>query len=79
MEFVSSYVAPFHTLSPIMPSADPTNGANGDERPPLRQRMGSRSLPFMTDILGNSLNDRLLFAVPKSMFPMRNHNPRGET
>ncbi|KAF1971418.1 ATP phosphoribosyltransferas-like protein [Bimuria novae-zelandiae CBS 107.79] len=36
-----------------------------DERPAIRQRMGSRSLPFMTDILGNSLNDRLLFAVPK--------------
>ncbi|KAK3197126.1 hypothetical protein GRF29_1536g663401 [Pseudopithomyces chartarum] len=48
-----------------MPSAYPTNGDNGEERPPLRQRMGSRSLPFMTDILGNSLNDRLLFAVPK--------------
>ncbi|KAF2003445.1 ATP phosphoribosyltransferas-like protein [Amniculicola lignicola CBS 123094] len=25
----------------------------------------SRSLPFLTDTLGNSLNDRLLFAVPK--------------
>jgi ATP phosphoribosyltransferase len=56
-----------------MPSAYPTNGDNGEERPPLRQRMGSRSLPFMTDILGNSLNDRLLFAVPKSMFPV--HHP----
>ncbi|KAK7181437.1 ATP phosphoribosyltransferase [Paraphaeosphaeria sporulosa] len=51
-----------------MPSADPSNavnGVNGQERPAMRQRMGSRSLPFMTDILGNSLNDRLLFAVPK--------------
>ena len=48
--------------------ANGVNGVNGAERPPLRQRMGSRSLPFMTDILGNSLNDRLLFAVPKSTF-----------
>jgi ATP phosphoribosyltransferase len=34
-----------------------------------RARQGSRSLPFMTDTLGNSLNDRLLFAVPKSKTP----------
>lgn len=45
---------------------DFTNGVNGVNGKP---RSGSRSLPFLTDILGNSLNDRLLFAVPKSMFP----------
>lgn len=31
----------------------------------------------MTDILGNSLNDRLLFAVPKSMCHIRDHVFRG--
>ena len=36
-----------------------------------RARKGSRSLPFMTDTLGNSLNDRLLFAVPKSKSPIQ--------
>ncbi|KAF1845825.1 ATP phosphoribosyltransferase [Cucurbitaria berberidis CBS 394.84] len=41
------------------------NGANGAEEIVTRQRQGSRSLPFLTDLLGNSLNDRLLFAVPK--------------
>jgi ATP phosphoribosyltransferase len=41
-------------------------GAGGVE---TRPRQGSRSLPTLTDILGNSLNDRLLFAVPKSMLP----------
>jgi ATP phosphoribosyltransferase len=46
-----------------------TNGDNGTEVIAQRARQGSRSLPFLTDILGNSLNDRLLFAVPKSMFP----------
>jgi ATP phosphoribosyltransferase len=52
-----------------------TNGANGAELPTemeyimQRARQGSRSLPFMTDTLGNSLNDRLLFAVPKSESP----------
>ncbi|KAF2206032.1 ATP phosphoribosyltransferas-like protein [Delitschia confertaspora ATCC 74209] len=29
------------------------------------RRSSTRTLPFLTDILGNSLNDRLLFAVPK--------------
>lgn len=43
-----------------------TNGASDIERIAQRARQGSRSLPFMTDLLGNSLNDRLLFAVPKS-------------
>ncbi|KAH7069407.1 ATP phosphoribosyltransferase [Paraphoma chrysanthemicola] len=38
------------------------NGANGVA---TRPRQGSRSLPMMTDTLGYSLNDRLLFAVPK--------------
>lgn len=45
-------------------------GINGFGDVVTRPRQGSRSLPFMTDTLGNSLNDRLLFAVPKSMsFP----------
>lgn len=64
-----------------MPSVEFANGvnggANGEERPPMRQRMGSRSLPFLTDILGNSLNDRLLFAVPKSTsFPYQPEHSR---
>jgi ATP phosphoribosyltransferase len=49
-----------------------TNGvdsANEIGRIAQRARQGSRSLPFMTDLLGNSLNDRLLFAVPKSTSP----------
>jgi ATP phosphoribosyltransferase len=49
-----------------------TNGLDGGdevERIAQRARQGSRSLPFMTDLLGNSLNDRLLFAVPKSTSP----------
>ncbi|KAJ4301185.1 ATP phosphoribosyltransferase (ATP-PRTase) (ATP-PRT) [Kalmusia sp. IMI 367209] len=50
---------------PSLESTNDTNGANGDGVVVQRQRMGSRSLPFMTDVLGNSLNDRLLFAVPK--------------
>lgn len=45
------------------------NGTNGIGETGTRPRQGSRSLPMLTDILGNSLNDRLLFAVPKS----RNH------
>jgi len=45
------------------------NGANGVQEMAQRARQGSRSLPFLTDLLGNSLNDRLLFAVPKSTFP----------
>jgi ATP phosphoribosyltransferase len=44
---------------------DLTNGVGGGIE--TRPRQGSRSLPMLTDILGNSLNDRLLFAVPKSM------------
>jgi len=44
--------------------ANGTNGAGGGD---TRPRQGSRSLPALTDILGYSLNDRLLFAVPKSM------------
>jgi ATP phosphoribosyltransferase len=43
------------------------NGVNGVNGILNKARSGSRSLPFMTDALGNSLNDRLLFAVPKSM------------
>jgi ATP phosphoribosyltransferase len=43
-----------------------TNGTNGVGGIETRPRQGSRSLPMLTDILGNSLNDRLLFAVPKS-------------
>lgn len=43
-------------------TANGTNGVTVVQKP----RSGSRSLPFLTDILGNSLNDRLLFAVPKS-------------
>lgn len=43
------------------------NGVNGFGDVIGRERQGSRSLPFLTDTLGNSLNDRLLFAVPKSM------------
>lgn len=49
------------------------NGANGvhDEVvSALRPRVGSRSLPYMSNLLGNSLNDRLLFAVPKSKCPL---------
>jgi len=45
------------------------DGASEIERIAQRARQGSRSLPFMTDLLGNSLNDRLLFAVPKSTSP----------
>jgi ATP phosphoribosyltransferase len=45
------------------------NGVNGSGDIVGRQRQASRSLPTLTDILGNSLNDRLLFAVPKSMPP----------
>ncbi|CAA9962213.1 hypothetical protein PTNB73_03116 [Pyrenophora teres f. teres] len=41
------------------------NGANSVQEIAQRARQGSRSLPFLTDLLGNSLNDRLLFAVPK--------------
>ncbi|RAR12758.1 atp phosphoribosyltransferase [Stemphylium lycopersici] len=42
------------------------NGVNGTiDGIAQRARQGSRSLPFLTDLLGNSLNDRLLFAVPK--------------
>lgn len=50
-----------------------TNGVDGVEEAEgivQRARTWSRSLPFLTDVLGNSLNDRLLFAVPKSMFPL---------
>lgn len=43
------------------------NGANGFGDITTRPRQGSRSLPMLTDVLGYSLNDRLLFAVPKSM------------
>jgi ATP phosphoribosyltransferase len=43
-----------------------TNGVNGLEDILHRARAGSRSLPLLTDVLGYSLNDRLLFAVPKS-------------
>jgi ATP phosphoribosyltransferase len=43
------------------------NGINGINGILNKARSGSRSLPFLTDTLGNSLNDRLLFAVPKSM------------
>lgn len=32
------------------------------------ERRQSRALPMLTDTLGTSLNDRLLFAVPKSEF-----------
>lgn len=64
-----------------MPSLNGVNGTNGvngvngmkgvnghgaEEEFVLRPRQGSRSLPFLTDTLGYSLNDRLLFAVPKS-------------
>ncbi|KAF2242697.1 HisG-domain-containing protein [Trematosphaeria pertusa] len=45
-----------------------TNGVDGVEEAEgivQRARTWSRSLPFLTDVLGNSLNDRLLFAVPK--------------
>jgi ATP phosphoribosyltransferase len=42
------------------------SGTNAVDEIAMRARAGSRSLPFLTDILGNSLNDRLLFAVPKS-------------
>ncbi|KAH7072729.1 ATP phosphoribosyltransferase [Paraphoma chrysanthemicola] len=38
---------------------------NGENGVATRPRQGSRSLPMMTDTLGYSLNDRLLFAVPK--------------
>ena len=38
----------------------------------LKPRKMSRSLPFLTDSLGNSLNDRLLFAVPKSKYTPSN-------
>ncbi|KAJ8105746.1 hypothetical protein OPT61_g9995 [Boeremia exigua] len=48
-----------------MPHANGANGADEMEYIMQRARQGSRSLPFMTDTLGNSLNDRLLFAVPK--------------
>jgi ATP phosphoribosyltransferase len=48
-----------------------TNGVNGVNGIKHKARSGSRSLPFMTDTLGNSLNDRLLFAVPKSMYPTK--------
>ncbi|KAF2684802.1 ATP phosphoribosyltransferase [Lentithecium fluviatile CBS 122367] len=41
------------------------NGVHGEHAVETRPRMGSRSLPFLSDLLGNSLNDRLLFAVPK--------------
>lgn len=47
------------------------DGANELEFIMQRARKGSRSLPFMTDTLGNSLNDRLLFAVPKSKSPIQ--------
>jgi ATP phosphoribosyltransferase len=40
--------------------------ANGNGGMETRPRQGSRSLPMLTDVLGHSLNDRLLFAVPKS-------------
>jgi ATP phosphoribosyltransferase len=43
--------------------------ANGNGGIETRPRQGSRSLPTLTNILGNSLNDRLLFAVPKSTLP----------
>jgi hypothetical protein len=72
---------------------DNANGTNGTENtngtdtngvyPTRISRSMSRTLPFLTDILGYSLNDRLLFAVPKSMppitFPKRKANsfPRG--
>lgn len=52
-----------------MPQANGANGVNEMEYIMQRARQGSRSLPFMTDTLGNSLNDRLLFAVPKSKTP----------
>ena len=45
------------------------NGTTNGIPPPLKPRKMSRSLPFLTDSLGNSLNDRLLFAVPKSKSP----------
>jgi hypothetical protein len=32
----------------------------------VHERRASRELPALTDTLGNSLNDRLLFAIPKS-------------
>jgi ATP phosphoribosyltransferase len=48
-----------------------TNGVNEADAIAQRARAGSRTLPFLTDILGNSLNDRLLFAVPKSTLHMR--------
>ncbi|KAF2474624.1 ATP phosphoribosyltransferase [Lindgomyces ingoldianus] len=46
-----------------MEHANGVNGVNGVAHKHTRSM--SRSLPFLTDILGNSLNDRLLFAVPK--------------
>ncbi|KAF2740391.1 ATP phosphoribosyltransferase [Polyplosphaeria fusca] len=50
-----------------MGSIEGVNGVNGVNGVSgvQKARSGSRSLPFLTDVLGNSLNDRLLFAVPK--------------
>lgn len=53
----------------IMGDASGFIGADCAEEIAFRKRLGSRSLPFLTDTLGHSLNDRLLFAVPKSMLP----------
>ena len=57
-----------------MGEANGFNGTDGPEDTIFRKRLGSRSLPFLTDTLGRSLNDRLLFAVPKSMLSTR-HGP----
>ncbi|KAH9860663.1 ATP phosphoribosyltransferase (ATP-PRTase) (ATP-PRT) [Plenodomus biglobosus] len=48
-----------------MERSNGTSCASSIEALVQRARAGSRSLPFLTDTLGYSLNDRLLFAVPK--------------
>jgi ATP phosphoribosyltransferase len=54
-----------------MESTNGVNGVNGHVHKHTRSM--SRLLPFLTDTLGNSLNDRLLFAVPKSMLTRTFH------
>ncbi|KAF2876274.1 ATP phosphoribosyltransferase [Massariosphaeria phaeospora] len=48
-----------------MENTNGINGVKGTNGILHKPRSASRSLPLMTDILGLSLNDRLLFAVPK--------------
>ena len=60
--FLEPLVGAVCDLAPIaIMSAGDSNG-----RPVVPRRRYSYSIPMLTDAWGNSLNDRLLFAVPKS-------------